>query len=181
MEYELWAGLGNWGYKSGEISHCWSQSNRQAYLPMPPDDSTTPTLKSTRVSTWYDGSGTISWSRTMKLGHPLIQNVQTWFSVKPSSLLSSTRLLTVRYLLRANSPSRQRTWSCEKAVRGRLRTWFTYSSLVTENRRTLNDCFVSDQMCQKKMVKWKSDSYFRLAVNTYVTISKVRNVGIVPL
>ena len=27
---------------------------------------------------------------------------------------------------------------------------------------------------------WKNDSYFRFAVNTYVTISKVRNVGIMP-
>ena len=45
----------------------------------------------------------------------------TWFSVRPRSLDSSTLRPTVRYLLRPNSVSSDRTWSCEKAVLGRFR------------------------------------------------------------
>ena len=45
----------------------------------------------------------------------------TWFSVRPKSLLSSTRRPTVKYLFRENSVSNERTWSCENAVRGRFR------------------------------------------------------------
>ena len=52
----------------------------------------------------------------------------TWFSVRPSSLLNSTLLPTVRYLFLANSFSRLRTWSWENAVRGRFLWIFINSS-----------------------------------------------------